>query len=246
MKTEDVSKIKPLRDFYDHSYISLKNKYFFHSIGKSANSTVKHFLYLIEYQGTRYKTKSVHDRQSSPCLSPFQLSEKLYEDVFFSDDFFRFTFVRNPYTRLLSCYLDRIVPKISAPYKQLLLFANKEPGYDFSFKEFIVIICQQKTYLQNNHWRLQVADSCAKLIPYTYIGKQESFDEGMKYVWSIICPEREVPDFKNTNMSPSKTNSRNKLELYWTKEIIELVKISYKDDFEYFGYSKEITQAYDN
>lgn len=244
MKLEDISRIKPLRDFYDHSYISLKNKYLFHSIGKSANSTVKHFLYLIEYQGTRYKTKSLHDRQSSPCLSPFQLSNELYEEVFFSKDYFRFTFVRNPYTRLLSCYLDRIIPKVSAPYRQLISVTDKEIGYDFSFKEFIEIICQQEPYDQNNHWRLQFDDSCAKLIPYTYIGKQETFAENMEFVWSKIARGIKVPDFKNTNKSPSKTNSKNKLKQYWTGEIADLVATTYKDDFEYFGYSKEIKHIY--
>ena len=72
---------KPIHDLYSHMYISLKNKYLFHSVGKAANSTVKFFLYAGEARGTRYKYESVHDRRSSPLVSPFQLSEKQLIDI---------------------------------------------------------------------------------------------------------------------------------------------------------------------
>ena len=105
---ENVTSIKPKNDFLNHTYISLRNNYVYLAVGKAANSTVKHHLYELEYAGTRFKTKSLHDRQSSPLLSPFQLTDELLEDVFTSSKYFRFSLVRNPYTRLLSCYLDRM------------------------------------------------------------------------------------------------------------------------------------------
>ncbi|WP_154067066.1 hypothetical protein [Pseudomonas sp. CC6-YY-74] len=79
-----LSKVaKPKKDFYNHSYISLKNKYFFHSVGKAANSTVKHFLYGEELAGTGISYKTVHDRLSSPLISPYQLTESALEEVLF-------------------------------------------------------------------------------------------------------------------------------------------------------------------
>ena len=119
-----IFEIKPKKDFYSHSYISLKNSYFFHSVGKAANSTVKHFLYLEELKGSGLKCRTVHDRVCSPLISPYQLNNGMVKDVL-EGNFFKFTFVRNPYSRALSCYLDRIKNHRTVPYKKLVKQAIK-------------------------------------------------------------------------------------------------------------------------
>ncbi|MCO7227699.1 sulfotransferase family protein [Halomonas sp. CnH100-B] len=227
---------KPDFDFNSHAYISLKNKYFFHSVGKAANSTVKHFLYGAESKGTKLKYDNVHDRRASPLLSPFQLPEKILAGVMSGKDSFNFTFVRNPYSRLLSCYLDRIVPKQSAPYRELIRYLNKEIGYDFSFDEFVKAICLQSDFEQNNHWRVQYTDVMYEYVNYNFIGKQESFSEDMRCVWNNIYPKLPVPDFGSKNLSPSKTNSSQRVSEYWTDELRSLVSLRYKKDFKTFGY----------
>lgn len=227
---------KPKDDLYSHMYISLKNRYVFHSVGKAANSTVKHFLYAEESRGTRLKYDNVHDRRASPLISPFQLSEfdllKLIKD----EAYFKFTFVRNPYSRLLSCYLDRIVPKRSTPYRELIRYLGKEVGDDISFEEFIKTICGQANNEQNNHWRLQYADAMCNLIAYDFIGKQESFKEDMATIWKHLYPESSTPNFGAENKSPSATGSTQKLGQYWDDDLRVLVKERYAKDFEFFGY----------
>lgn len=227
---------KPIHDLYSHSYISLKNKYFFHSVGKAANSTVKHFLYLGEARGTRFKYENVHDRRLSPLISPFQLTEEHLMEVFNSEDFFKFTFVRNPYSRLLSCYLDRIVPMRSTPYKELVRYLGKDVGYDVGFQEFIETICNQSIYEQNNHWRVQYYDAMCDIVDYSFIGKQERFSEDMTVIWKKIYSKFSVPNFESTNSSPSRTNSTGKVDIYWNSDLIKIVNSKYKLDFEYFKY----------
>ncbi|MBS9402918.1 sulfotransferase family 2 domain-containing protein [Halomonas sp. TRM85114] len=227
---------KPVHDLNSHMYISLKNRYLFHSVGKAANSTVKYFLYAEESRGTRLKYDNVHDRRASPLISPFQLSEDCLNNVLTSDKFFKFTFVRNPYSRLLSCYLDRIVPKKSTPYKELVRYLGKEIGYDVHFAEFIEAICEQSNFEQNNHWRLQYADAMCGLINYTFIGKQETFNVDMLKIWKNIYPKSKIPDFGSKNMSPSKTGSTDKVSQYWTKPLKSLVSERFEKDFHYFGY----------
>lgn len=229
---------KPIHDLYSHMYISLKNQYLFHSVGKAANSTVKFFLYTGESRGTRYKYEDVHDRRSSPLISPFQLPENQLVDIFKRKDFFKFTFVRNPYSRLLSCYLDRILPRKSTPYKEFVRYIGKEVGYEVSFEEFIRVICSQSNKDQNNHWRLQYADAMCELIAYDFIGRQESFSTDMAVVWKKIYPRFSVPDFSSRNMSPSKTGSADKVSEYWARELREIVLARYAQDFDYFGYQR--------
>lgn len=227
---------KPIHDLYSHMYISLKNQYLFHSVGKAANSTVKFFLYAGEARGTRYKYESVHDRRSSPLVSPFQLSEKQLIDILEQKDFFKFTFVRNPYSRLLSCYLDRIVPGKSTPYKEFVRYIGKEVGCEVSFGEFIEVICSQSNKEQNNHWRLQYADAMCDLISYDFVGRQESFSKDMEFVWKRIYPRFSVPEFGSRNMSPSKTGSSARISEYWDSKLYRLVADRYRKDFEFFGY----------
>lgn len=231
---------KPINDFYSHTYISLKNKYLFHSVGKAANSTVKYFLYAEEARGTRLRYTNMHDRRSSPLLSPFQLSEDHLSNVLSSEDFFKFTFVRSPYSRLLSCYLDRIVPRKSTPYKELVRYIGKNEGYNVTFSEFIDAVCSQNNYEQNNHWRLQYADAMCQMINYNYIGKQETFEEDMLKIWGSIYPYSKFDNFGSKNMSLSKTGSSSKVNQYWTPYLIKLVLERFEKDFYHFGYDEKL------
>jgi hypothetical protein len=237
---EKIESIKPKDDFFNHTYVSLRNRYVYTAVGKAANSTVKHHIYKLEYEGTRFKIKSVHDRQSSPLLSPFQLPDDILEEVFTTPKYCRFSMVRNPYTRLLSCYLDRILPALSAPYRQLLNAMGKPHGTPISFAEFIETVCKQKPFVQNNHWRLQTHEICAATKNYDYIGKQENFAADMTTVWKHIAPDLAVPDFKGENKSPSITSARKFLQTYYSPELINLVSEAYREDFETFGYDFDI------
>jgi pimeloyl-ACP methyl ester carboxylesterase len=237
---DKVATIKPKADFLALTYISLRNRYVYLAVGKAANSTVKHHLYELEYSGTRFKTKSVHDRQSAPLLSPFQLPDDLLEEVFTGPKYFRFSVVRNPYSRLLSCYLDRIVPGSGAAYRQLIRVLGRPEGSTVSFPEFIRTACSQTPFAQNNHWRLQVAEICADVIPYDFIGKQETFAADMSEIWKHVAPNYPMPEFARANKSPSITGAKSRLNEYYTPELVDLVRTAYMPDFERFGYPLEL------
>lgn len=236
----EITKVKPKKDFFNHTYISLRNHYVYTAVGKAANSTVKHYLYELEYTGSFFKTKTLHDRQCSPLLSPFQLPSPLLKEVFTSHLYYRFSMVRNPYTRLLSCYLDRIVPAHSAPYKQLLQTIGKPEGSQISFQEFICAVCKQMPYDQNNHWRLQTSEILASNIEYDFIGKQESFADDMTTIWSHIAPDFPIPNFTSENKAPSITSAAKRLHEFYTPELINMVREAYEEDFITFGYSFNI------
>jgi hypothetical protein len=240
---QSIYQIKPKADFLNHTYVSLKNKYVYFAVGKAANSTVKHHLYDLEHLGTHFKTKSVHDRQNSPLLSPYQVPDEMMEDVFLSPKYFRFVMVRNPYSRLLSCYLDRIVPADSLPYRQLIVAQKRTVGDAVTFEEFIRTIVAQRPFQQNNHWRVQVHEICHSVIPMDYVGKQEQFADAMRHIWARIAPKVPAPDFTAENKSPSVTSAESRLAEFYTPELIDLVRTAYAEDFAVFGYSTDIEAA---
>lgn len=234
-----ISRLKPRRDFLDHTYISLRNKYVFHTVGKAANSTVKRYFYALELKGSHFSMPSVHDRGSSPLLSPFQLDGQTLEKALMGDEFLRFTFVRDPYARLLSCFLDRIQDHKSRPYRELMRWMKKDIGYKPEFQAFVKAISEQTPFQQNNHWRLQYSDIMMPEIEYDFIGKQESFDSDMSALMARITGNSVDLQTDKVNASPSVTAARNKLPEYWTEELVQIVQNTFAKDFEAFDYDFE-------
>lgn len=235
-----ITQIKPLRDFHEHFYISFRHRYAFHTVGKAANSTVKHIFYKLELSGTRFPMPSVHDRMASPMISPFQLSPGDVNNVLLGGRFLRFTFVRNPYSRILSCYLDRIQDQKSRPYRELMNFMGKAPGYAPEFAEFVDAICQQTQFQQNNHWRVQYADAMGEVVPYDFVGKQEHFDRDIAYLYQRIAGAPLEKGASDVNASPSRTSASKSLRKYWTEDLCRRFLEVYEADFDMFGYDPRL------
>ena len=236
---DKIAAIKPLNDFYDHSYVSLRDHYFFHTVGKAANSTVKHVFYTMELEERGRPLPSVHDRAASPLMSPYQLDEERLQEVLTAKAFTRFTFVRNPYSRLLSCYLDRIADIKSRPHLQFVRAMGKPKRYRPTFAEFIETICKQDPVDQNNHWRVQYDDAMCALVDYDFIGKQENFAADMDAIVSRISGKQQDKVVGDVNASPSATSSSSKLPQYWTPALADRVQEAFAKDFDFFGYERE-------
>lgn len=231
-------------DNFDYSInISLKYNYLFTETPKVACSTIKTILQKMELGNPdffRNNFEDIHDRDFSPLLKPSQLGTLEY--FFEGDTLFKFCFSRNPYTRLLSCYIDKIKPE--KPEKRGILHAlGKDPDQldqDISFEEFINVICKQKIISMNSHWRLQYYQSFQENITYDFIGKIENLSEDLKIVLNKINP-----DYQRfmSNERRHATNANRLLTEYYTPALINLVQQTYELDFNHFGYDFDIQKA---
>lgn len=240
-----VKKYKKVVDFENNTNISLKNRYVYFAVDKVANSSIKNSLFEIEYASVGKTAITLYDKRCSPLLSPYQLPIEMLRDVLNSGNYFRFAFVRNPYSRLLSCYLDRILTASSKPRRQINAFLKRQ-GQEFeqvTFEQFIKAICAQTSNQQNSHWRSQTDDILHGEVNFDFIGKFETLWPDMAVVssrvWGELKPEMAN---KDVNKSPRATNAGEKLREYYSPELAALVSERFRGDFEAFGYESDITQ----
>ena len=235
---------KKLLDFENNTNISLRNRYVYFAVDKVANSSIKNSLFDIEYGPVGKKTVTLYDKRSSPLLSPYQLPPDLLREVLNSGNYFRFAFVRNPYSRLLSCYLDRILTASSKPRRQLNAFLKSrgEVIEDVSFESFIRAICAQTSNTQNSHWRVQADDILYGDVEFDFIGKFERLWQDMAIassrIWGELRPEMAN---KDVNKSPRATNAGAKLREFYTPELAALVSERFAADFDAFEYERDIS-----
>jgi hypothetical protein len=225
---------RPPVDYETRPLISLKNRYVYFAIGKVANSSVKSLLYRCELAGTSRKPprdKQVHNVLQSPLIMPYQLSDADMSRLLVSSDFRKVAFVRNPYDRLLSCFLDRVQAHDSLPHRKTARILGIEPGSDISFEAFVSSLPEQIN--ADVHWRPQWVELGDGRIDFAFVGKFEKLAEDIESLVSLLYPGRSA---KLGFQSPARTNAAQRRAEFYTQSTIDIVRELYADDFDHFGY----------
>lgn len=233
---------KSMRELDIGTHISLKNKYVYFQVSKSASSTVKGVLQKWEVDGTGRRVIDVNNRNYSPHVWPSQLSEEMFVSILSDPEYRKISFVRNPYTRILSCYLHRIVAEPHSTSNKLLMKANSgRGGPDITFSEFVSVICEQKSYEQESHWRAQSDEIFYDVIgDWAFIGRMEALQIDIDRMQGVIFDGGKNEKNKIGNLSPMSTGASEKLKHYYDPETQKKLLRRYERDFTAFGYDEKI------
>ena len=208
-----------------------KSIYFF--LPKSGSTSVKlNLANVLGMDKTEEFPKGIHNPNIFPF--PFVIQKELNTNY---QDFFKFTIVRNPWNRLVSCYKDKIHPvdvnnkrMVNGVARPLLNCSDKFYG-GMSFAAFVDVVCSISDATANNHFRsqlYQVIDSNGKLM-VNYIGKLETLKESLSEISQKTgIPFNQVPHFHKSSAKPYWE--------YYNSVLIERVKERYKEDLEFFKY----------
>lgn len=206
-----------------HSYIYFR-------IPKAANTTVASNLYVNE-QGVWDLNSEEINRYKVSFERPSTLTE---DEIANLDRFFKFTVVRNPATRILSCYLQKI--KGNAKEK---IIVTKSMGVaeetPIEFEEFIDWLGSENNICKNYHWARQVDLIPVGVDALDFVGKVESLEQDLGTIIARIFGQergRNLIDF-----SPGKTHADEKIGQYYTNGIREKLMRVYGSDFEELRYS---------
>nr|WP_282449766.1 sulfotransferase family 2 domain-containing protein [Vibrio sp. 1CM2L] len=151
-----------------------------------------------------------------------------------------FCLTRNPYSRALSCYKDKIGSNRTSVDGVWVPFSKKY-GFDIeaipTFLEFLnALALDDSPELMDIHYRPQVYNLHYYDITPDFIGRLENMDEVSQYL--------EKNGISFITKQPNFTNSQGKYKQAISKEEELLINQIYKKDFEAFGYEMALYSSH--
>jgi hypothetical protein len=216
------------------THISRRHHAVFVEVPKAGCTVVKRAMQFSEHGGRPHpEPDSVHERSTSPLGAP--LRDKFDLDEVFGErgSYFRFAFVRNPYSRALSCYLEKIAGEQWLREMRLPKLGFK-PDENVEFVEFLRRVAEQAPEDMDIHWAPQQHLLSLGKVRYGFLGRFESFRQDLLSVIGHL--EMTVPEGLLQRTTPHTTNARDKILEYYDDESIALVRSIYRRDFEALGY----------
>jgi hypothetical protein len=167
----------------------------------------------------------------------------------------KYSFVRNPYTRVLSAYLNKfepltrgdgewLGPYFSAVYQAIGAYRKSAGHADtrVSFEAFLDWLAHSgDPNVDNEHWVPQSRILSRHAVRYDFIGRFENLKADAAFLMDrmgtgVPFPTQESLDFPGTN-------SALQLATYYTSTEAALVQGIYASDFESFAYSRDLLAA---
>ncbi|MFO8236869.1 MAG: sulfotransferase family protein [Prochlorococcaceae cyanobacterium] len=203
--------------------------FFYSRIPKAANTTIVAALASHSSFRPRYRRRQdPKHRFQRPLLLSSREVRRLERDAFV------FTFVRNPFSRVLSAYLDK-VGRRRHQGRRFLAWAQEhgQPGDFLGFCRFL-----EAGGLQlDMHWAPQSEILCLPLSRFDLIGRVETLEHDLPEVLERL--------FGKWNAAPSQrrgttTNAADQLQEAYGAEQRQIIARLYRRDFELFGYESTL------
>lgn len=215
------------------SWVDVEIGYFYVETPKVACSKIKSVLQSLSGFPIPSEVMSIHYRKppSEFVSDIFSLDDQSYKRSL--DDLFKFCFVRDPFERLYSAYKDKVINSKGDfwdNYRKQIRSINKlTDSCDITFESFVNYVEITPDHERDIHWRSQSRLLKPSLIPYDFIGNQETFDRDFSHVLSVLgCENTE-------QFIGGKVNATNNyLEIPEKQKLKDRVMKIYKEDYEAF------------
>ncbi|HUF45479.1 MAG TPA: sulfotransferase family 2 domain-containing protein [Aestuariivirgaceae bacterium] len=153
------------------------------------------------------------------------------------------SFVRNPFARILSCYLNKISSDTERrgdiETRNRFCCAYGFP-YDanISFTSFLEAIAKSDDVTENVHWRTQTRNLLNGSLAIDCIGNVEHMEDDLRHILLRVGGE-----FQTSLGRTHATGADSKLDEYYGARERELVIRKYAEDFERFGYGHDLSDV---
>ena len=227
-----------------HTHISLVSRYVYVEVPKAGCGTMKATLGGLEAArmnpGMVQRVQDApHNRlNATPFVKPFQLPPDLLEEVLTSPEYRRFTVVREPASRLLSGFIEKIgqglkqsEPIVAALREQTGLDI---PAGDVTLDQFLDVISAQDSRDQDPHWRRQADHLGIGILDYDAVIHLEELDRS----WGTIADLTSTPGLQEEFFCKNSTGARNRMQDYYTDALLDRVAEVYTRDYDTLHYQR--------
>ena len=241
---------------YEGVYRTNKADVFFVPIPKCANTLIKKLLIeisnpeVLKLDFDSYKVNEYFSRQDWIHTLAFESIRVPLHNL--STDAKIITFCRNPYSRLISAYKNKIVsPQMSEiEYarwlkREALFDAMRKNTYDandfppeagVSFSKFVRFVIENESFKSDIHWVSQLSLNAANLIPNCKVVKLENLSEELPIIFS--------EDLGLTISVDEILNKTDEYDCKFDQSTADFIYSYFKDDFTFFQYDKNSWKDY--
>lgn len=161
-------------------------------------------------------------------------------------DYYKFTFVRNPWSRVVSCYADKILKPNEKALKILERFPDLTP--EMAFRDFVVFLSEAEGGSDagaDRHWLSQhrfITDESGSTVLVDHIGASERLqDEFGRICERLSLPSLELP-YLNTRVgwrgsAREVTTNPVYYRDFYDAETRDRIARRYARDIDLFGYT---------
>lgn len=165
-------------------------------------------------------------------LQPGHINVYTYQLIYpkrIFDSYFKFTFVRNPWDRLVSAYLFM---KAGGAHRKDREWAQTHLSAHENFPSFVREGLSQENILNWPHFRPQVEFLKGQQgkLAMDFIGRFENIQQDFRQVTDHLGIERELLFINKTK------TKRDPYQSYYTEELRDIAAAVYREDIEAFGY----------
>lgn len=211
--------------------VDRSNQFIYFRIPKCANSTVC-------YQLARHSDASVGSGVAAKGSFLRGSDLRKREVAQLSNKYFLFTFVRNPFSRVASAYLDKVA-RLKGKQTKLLKNYYGVQREVVSFREFCRYL-EKYGREEDPHWFPQSFFVPVPTDQLHFIGYFENFDSDLN---TLHCKLRLQPSKEGIDRrwDSHRTDAHHQLAQLYCSETIDIVRRLYRDDFQRFGYAMDPT-----
>jgi hypothetical protein len=233
--------------------IAPKQRIIYITVGKAASTRIKWLLRELPGARSISPLKSDRPHRYRDLVGPRDLGVSAFYRLATGRQTLRFTFVRNPYDRLVSCWAHcfrgkPLVPSDDRIEKYLALRREIDPslpegaGQTLSFADFAVFAMQTNRQRLDQRWQLQSDIIDMPGIALDMIGKVETFTQDFARVLDHArAGDAERAELKSQSTERMNVSQReSNYAKYYTPELTALVYRAYEPDFDTFGYARTL------
>jgi len=148
-----------------------------------------------------------------------------------------FTVVRNPYTRVLSAFREKVELKIDGPRYRSELGIDQSAKINFA--EFVDILVTKNPLMLDMHFMPQSLIVANDKVRYDAIFHLENMQECFEWMDAIL-PQTGA---QSSAIAPHATNANARVKSLYTPDIAAKIEAYYADDFELLGYHEDLEKV---